>query len=66
MQVEAPFPEPMLTATTVELFDGLVARGLPGQGRLAGPTGPGRYDAVHAHCDVLVVGARAGRRSPPP
>jgi sarcosine oxidase, subunit alpha len=34
VQVEAPFPEPMLLATTVELYDGLVARGLPGQGRL--------------------------------
>jgi sarcosine oxidase subunit alpha len=57
VQVEEPFPEPMLTATTVELYDGLVARGLPGQGRLADRPDPGRYDAVHAHCDVLVVGA---------
>ncbi len=57
VQVEEPFPEPMLTATTVELHDGLVARGLPGQGRLADEPDPARYDAVHAHCDVLVVGA---------
>ena len=57
VQVETPFPEPMLTATTVELSDGLVARGLPGQGRLADRPDPARYDAVHAHCDVLVVGA---------
>jgi sarcosine oxidase subunit alpha len=57
VQVEAPFPEPMLTATTVELYDGLVARGLPGQGRLCDQPDPARYDAVHAHCDVLVVGA---------
>lgn len=57
VQVEEPFPEPMLTATTVELYDGLVARGLPGQGRLADRPDPARYDAVHAHCDVLVVGA---------
>src|ERR671938_920853 len=35
VQVEEPFPEPMLLATTIELFDGLVARGLPCQGRLA-------------------------------
>src|ERR687897_1892513 len=35
VQLEAPFPEPMLLATTIELFDGLVARGIPGQGRLA-------------------------------
>src|ERR687886_418837 len=35
VQIEEPFPEPMLLATTVELSDGLVAHGLPGQGRLA-------------------------------
>ncbi|MGV9310437.1 2Fe-2S iron-sulfur cluster-binding protein [Nonomuraea sp. NPDC003727] len=57
VQIEAPFPEPMLPATTVELYDGLVAAGLPGQGRLATEPDPARYDAVHAHCDVLVVGA---------
>ncbi|MFI7635440.1 2Fe-2S iron-sulfur cluster-binding protein [Nonomuraea sp. NPDC049400] len=57
VQIEAPFPEPMLTATTVELYDGLVASGLPGQGRLAAEPDPARYDATHAHCDVLVVGA---------
>ncbi|MEV7794581.1 2Fe-2S iron-sulfur cluster-binding protein [Streptomyces sp. NPDC087512] len=57
VQIEAPFPEPMLTATTVELYDGLVARGLAGQGRLGGEPDPARYDTMHAHCDVLVVGA---------
>ena len=57
VQVETPFPEPMLTATTVELSDGLVARGLPGQGKLADRPDPARYDAVHTHCDLLVVGA---------
>ncbi len=57
VQIEAPFPEPMLTATTVELYDGLVARGLSGQGRLATEPDPARYDSVHLHCDVLVVGA---------
>ncbi|MCW2940916.1 MAG: ferredoxin [Actinomycetia bacterium] len=57
VQVEAPFSEPMLTATTIELYDGLVARGLSGQGRLAAEPDPARYDAIHAHCDVLVVGA---------
>ncbi|MDQ1722520.1 MAG: sarcosine oxidase, subunit alpha, partial [Pseudonocardiales bacterium] len=35
VQLEAPFPEPMLTATTVELYHGLIARGLSGQGKLA-------------------------------
>lgn len=57
VQIEAPFPEPMLTATTVELYDGLVARGLRGYGRLADEPDPARYDATHAHCDLLVVGA---------
>jgi sarcosine oxidase, subunit alpha len=56
VQIEEPFPEPMLTATTVRLRDGLVARGLGGLGRLAGRPDPARYDAMHAHCDVLVVG----------
>ncbi|MER5935870.1 sarcosine oxidase subunit alpha family protein [Streptomyces sp. NPDC001928] len=57
VQIEEPFPEPMLPATTVELYDGLVATSLPGQGRLATTPDPARYDAVHAHCDLLVVGA---------
>ncbi|MEU6372650.1 2Fe-2S iron-sulfur cluster-binding protein [Streptomyces sp. NPDC046909] len=57
VQIEVPFPEPMLTATTVELYDGLVARGLSGQGRLSTEPDTARYDTMHAHCDVLVVGA---------
>jgi sarcosine oxidase subunit alpha len=57
VQIEEPFPEPMLLAATVELYDGLVARGLPGQGRLADVPDSARYDAVHHHVDVLVVGA---------
>ncbi|MDC0770520.1 sarcosine oxidase subunit alpha family protein [Streptomyces sp. HD] len=57
VQIEEPFPEPMLPATTVELYDGLVASSLPGQGRLATAPDPARYDAVHAHCDLLIVGA---------
>src|SRR3712207_7266218 len=62
--IEEPFPEPMLLATTVELYDGLAAHGLPGQGRLADVPDSARYDAVHHHVDVLVVGAGpAGLRS---
>src|SRR3954452_2074341 len=57
VQIEEPFPEPMLLATTVELYDGLVAHGLPGQGRLADVPDSACYDAVHHHVDVLVVGA---------
>ena len=57
VQIEAPFPEPMLLASTVELHDGLAARGIPGQGRLADIADSARYDAMHAHADVCVVGA---------
>ncbi len=48
--------EPMLPATTVELYDGLAAETLSGRGRLVEPNGD-RYDHKHAHCDVLVAGA---------
>ena len=57
MQVEEPFPEPMLQATTVELVDGLVASSVAGRGHLAHSPDPARYDATHAHADLLVVGA---------
>ena len=57
VQVEEPFPEPMLLATTIELTDGLVARGIPGRGRLAEVPDTARYDRRHAHCDTVVVGA---------
>jgi len=57
VQIDAPFPEPMLSATTVELYAGLAAHGLAGQGRLTPEPDPARYDAMHAHCDVLVIGA---------
>jgi sarcosine oxidase subunit alpha len=57
VQIDEPFPEPMLLATTVELYDGLVAHGLPGQGRLAEFADTARYDSKHLHVDVLVVGA---------
>ena len=57
VQIEEPFPEPMLLASTIELYDGLVARGIPGQGRLAEIGDSAQYDAVHQHTDLLVVGA---------
>ncbi|MCE0762729.1 2Fe-2S iron-sulfur cluster-binding protein [Pseudonocardia kujensis] len=57
VQIEEPFPEPMLLATTVDLVDGLVARGLGGRGRLAEVPDTARYDRRHTHCETLVVGA---------
>lgn len=57
VQLEKPWHEPMLPATTVELTDGLAARSLRDRGRLESTPDPGRYDRYHAHCDVLVVGA---------
>ena len=57
VQVEEPFPEPMLLATTIELTDGLAAHGIPGQGRLAEVADSARYDIRHVHADLLVVGA---------
>ncbi|BBH68801.1 sarcosine oxidase subunit alpha [Actinoplanes sp. OR16] len=57
VRVEEPFGEPMTTATTVELSDGLVARGLSGRGRLSEDQDHSRYDGTHAHADVLIIGA---------
>ncbi len=57
VQVDHPYSEPMLTATTVPLVDGLVARGLPGQGTLDPAPDTARYDNKHAHTDILVIGA---------
>jgi sarcosine oxidase subunit alpha len=57
VQIEQPYPEPMVLATTIELYDGLVAHGIPGQGRLSPDPDPAWYDAVHHHVDVLVIGA---------
>ncbi|GAB6902292.1 2Fe-2S iron-sulfur cluster-binding protein [Kineosporia succinea] len=57
VQIEEPFPEPMLLASTVELVDGLVVRGLNGQGRLADVPDTARYDRKYHHVDTLVVGA---------
>ncbi|HZB23796.1 MAG TPA: 2Fe-2S iron-sulfur cluster-binding protein [Gaiellaceae bacterium] len=48
---------PMLRATLVELQDGLVAEPLAGKGRLRAEPDDRLYDTIHAHCDVLVVGA---------
>ncbi|MBW0106269.1 2Fe-2S iron-sulfur cluster-binding protein, partial [Pseudonocardia sp. KRD291] len=57
VQIEEPFPEPLLQASVVELHDGLVAGGVNGRGRLAAVADTARYDRRYAHCDTLVVGA---------
>ncbi|ALE74711.1 ferredoxin [Pseudonocardia sp. EC080625-04] len=57
VQIEEPFPEPMLQAAVVEIHDGLVACGVNGRGRLAAVADTARYDHRHAHCDTLVIGA---------
>ncbi|TDD43299.1 FAD-dependent oxidoreductase [Nonomuraea terrae] len=49
--------DPMLAATTVELYDGLEAWSLRGKGRLdLDAVDERRYDKGYLHCDVLVVG----------
>ena len=57
VQIDAPFPDPMQLAATIELCPGLAAHGVPGQGKLAATVDPARYDSVHLHVDVLVVGS---------
>ena len=57
VQIEKPFPEPMLTATTIEAVNGLEATSIYGQGRLAETGDPHSYDAIHHHCELVVVGA---------
>lgn len=57
--IAAPYSEPMVPATTVELCSGLVAHGVPGLGTLSPDVDTARYDALHHHPDILVVGAGA-------
>ncbi|MFK4038612.1 2Fe-2S iron-sulfur cluster-binding protein [Nonomuraea wenchangensis] len=50
-------PDPMLAATTVELYDGLEAWSLRGKGRVdPDARDERRCDKGYLHCDVLVVG----------
>ncbi|GAA0685488.1 sarcosine oxidase subunit alpha family protein [Kitasatospora atroaurantiaca] len=48
--------EPMLLATTVELYDGLSATALPGLGRLDDTPDEAVHDKMHTHADVVVIG----------
>jgi len=56
VQLDGACSEPMLAATTVELYDGLVAETLSGLGRLDETPDPATYDKKFIHADVLVVG----------
>ena len=57
VEVSAPWIDPIVAATAVDLVDGLVAAGRPGVGRLP-PDGEGATGAEHRHVHVetLVVG----------
>ncbi|MGZ5214625.1 MAG: 2Fe-2S iron-sulfur cluster-binding protein, partial [Actinomycetota bacterium] len=55
--VDAPFVDPVVAATTVDLVDGLIAHGVPGVGRLPAEGAPAvRCERRHAHVETLVVG----------
>jgi sarcosine oxidase, subunit alpha len=56
VQVDSGPGEPMVRATQLEVYDGLVARSLAGKGQLGEEPDGSRYDKKWAHCDVLVVG----------
>jgi sarcosine oxidase subunit alpha len=56
VRLEGTCAEPMLPATTVELYDGLNAVAVSGLGRLDETPDPARYDKKYGHFDVLVVG----------
>jgi sarcosine oxidase subunit alpha len=53
--------EPMLRATEVELFDGLVAESLNGRGRLSADPDPVRCDHRYAHRRAGHPGRRPAR-----
>ena len=58
--VDAPFADPVVAATTVDLVDGLVAHGVPGVGQLpVEGVATVRSEHRHAHVETLVVGASA-------
>lgn len=63
VEVTAPWIDPIVPATTVELVEGLVAAGRPGVGRLpADGSGATTADHRHVHVETLVIGGgNAGR-----
>jgi sarcosine oxidase, subunit alpha len=58
--VDAPFVDPVVAATCVDLVAGLVARGVPGVGRLPADGVPTvRCERRFAHVETLVIGGGA-------
>ncbi|WP_299058382.1 2Fe-2S iron-sulfur cluster-binding protein [uncultured Nocardioides sp.] len=56
VQVTSGTGEPMVQATTQPVHDGLVVERLAGRGRLLPHTDETRYDVLHLHAEVVVVG----------
>jgi sarcosine oxidase subunit alpha len=55
--VDAPYADPVVAATMVDLEEGLVAHGVPGVGRLPAEGTPGvRTERRHAHVETMVIG----------
>jgi sarcosine oxidase, subunit alpha len=65
VEVREPWFDPIVAATTVELFEGLVAEPRAGVGRLpAAPPPTRRVERRHVHVETLVVGGGpAGREA---
>jgi len=57
VQIDSGSGEPMVPATTVELVEGLAARGLAGIGDLPNVDDDARYDKANRHVEVLIIGA---------
>ena len=56
VQLRAPWDEPLVAATRIDLVPGLAAESLAGRGHLLDAPETARYEKRYAHCDVLVVG----------
>jgi sarcosine oxidase, subunit alpha len=57
VQIDSGSGEPMVPATTVELVEGLAARGLAGIGDLPNVDDDARYDKTNRQVEVLIIGA---------
>src|ERR687898_721408 len=66
VEISEPWFDPIVTATMVELVDGLVAHSRPGVGRLPADRNAvprRRTEHLHAHVETLVIGAGPSGRS---